>query len=576
MRGYETSRSATVVVTGWLTTARSVLEPFGLKSAPQVWRPTTRRVTVAVVPSTLASSAKVSVAILGSRVLGLVREVVFASLFGAGAVADAYHVAFRIPNLLRDLFAEGALSAAFVPTFTQTLQDDGPDAAHRLANLAASILLIITGTLVTLGIVFAEPLVALISDGFAGKPEKVALAARLTRTMMPFLGLISLSAVWMGMLNARRHFVVPALAPAVFNVVSIGVGAMVWARDGEMFDGVAIWSAGTVAAGAVQAVVQLPALWRLGYRPWPRLAGLWSHPGIARIARLMAPALVGVAAIQINVLVNTQFAASLDDGAVAQLTYAFRLFFLPLGMFGVAIATVTTTNVAEEAAKGDRDALRSRVAESVGAGWMLTSASAVGLAILAEPVCTLIYRHGQTSAADVAAIAWVLRAYVCGLMPYALVKIVAPAFYSIDRPRVPLLASTMAVVSNVTFNALTYRALGPAGIALGTGVGAVVNLTILRLSFRKILGPMPPSVDGRATAGLLLANVAMAVAVAGAWWAVAPLLASLSGWVATLALAAVLGSLVGLGFVVFAAITNRFGYPGAASLWRIPKKILRR
>ncbi|MEM6991838.1 MAG: murein biosynthesis integral membrane protein MurJ [Myxococcota bacterium] len=525
---------------------------------------------------TLASSAKVSAAILGSRVLGLVREVVFASLFGAGAVADAYHVAFRIPNLLRDLFAEGALSAAFVPTFTQTLHDDGEERAHALGNLAASALLLMTGALVGLGLLFAEPLVAAISGGFAGDDAKVALAVRLTRIMMPFLCLVSLSAVWMGMLNARRHFVVPAVAPAMFNVVSLVVGGAVWLRGGTANDGVAIWSAGTLLAGAFQGLTQLPTLWRLGYRPWPRLGGLFRHPGIRRIARLMAPALVGVAAIQINVFVNTKFAGSLGDGAVAQLTYAFRLFFLPLGMFGVAIATVTTTGVAEEAAKGDHDALRRRAATSVSAGWMLTSASAVGLAVLAEPVCTLIYRHGATTAADVEAIAWVLRAYVCGLVPYALVKIVAPAFYAIDRPRVPLLASTSAVVVNIAFNALTYRTLGPPGIALGTGLGALVNLIVLRISFRRVLGPLPASRRVAHGSTLLAANVAMGAVVFGGWMVAAPWLEPVSGALGTTALAVALAVLVGAGFAVFAAIAGAFGYPGADALWRIPKKILRR
>ncbi|MBL4689323.1 MAG: polysaccharide biosynthesis C-terminal domain-containing protein [Nannocystaceae bacterium] len=326
----------------------------------------------------------------------------------------------------------------------------------------------------------------------------------------------------------------------------------------------------------MQLLAQLPALWKLGYRPWPRLRGLTSDPGIRRIARLMAPAVIGVAAIQINVVINTQFAGNLGDGAVAQLTYAFRLFFLPLGMFGVAIATVTTTSVAEAAAKGDHDALRARTAESVSAGWMLTSASAVGLAVLAEPVCTLIYRHGATTASDVEAIAWVLRAYVCGLVPYALVKIIAPAFFAVDRPRLPLLASVSAVVVNVIFNSLTYRALGAPGIALGTGLAAVVNLSVLRLSFRRVLGPMPGEQRLRHGVGLAVANVLMAAVVFAGWELLAPLVAAMHGMAATAALGVALLVLVGCGFAVFAATLNAAGYPSADALWRIPKKLLRR
>lgn len=531
------------------------------------------------VSEALQSSGKVSVAIFGSRLLGLVREQVFAALFGAGMVADAYFVAFRLPNLLRDLFAEGALAQAFVPTFTSTEHDDGRERAHALANLAASGLVVITGTLSAVGIVFAEPIVVAIADGFSGDAAKVALAARLARVMMPFLCIVSLSAVFMGMLNARRRFVVPALAPALFNVVSLVVGAVVWVMGLPVEDGVFVWSLGTLIGGAGQALVQLPALWRMGYRPWPRVRGLFSDPGVRRIARLMAPAVAGVAAIQLNVFINTRFAASLGDGPVAQLGYAFRLFFVPLGVFGVAIATVTTTHVSEEAAKGDRQALVGRTAASLSAGWMLTVASAVGLAVLAEPLCTLIYRHGRTSTADVQQIALVLQAYSCGLVPYALIKIVAPAFYSIDRPRIPLLASMAGVATNVTFNALTYRALGPPGIALGTGLGALVNVTVLRIAYGRVVGTLPSKGRARGFAILAFAAAVMGGAVWGAGQGAGRLLATLgppSGAQYFAVLAIALVALVGLGFVVFAGLLRALGHEGGKTLWSLPSRLLRR
>ena len=302
----------------------------------------------------LRASGSVSLAILGSRVLGLLREVGFAALFGAGAVADAYQVAFRIPNLLRDLLAEGALSSAFVPTFTAALERDGEAAAYDLGNLVLGAIAIVTGLLTALGLLFTEPLVVLMSEGFAGDAAKVELAARLCRIMMPLLALVSLGAVWMGMLNARRRFVLPALAPAVFNLVSLAAGVVVWAVGDAIGPGIVVWSAGTLLAGVVQAGIQLVALWRLGYRPRARIRGMLTHPGVRRIAALMGPAVIGVAAVQVSVFVNTRFAGSLGDGPVAQLGYAFRLFFLPLGIFGVALATVTTTSVSEAAAAGDR------------------------------------------------------------------------------------------------------------------------------------------------------------------------------------------------------------------------------
>ncbi|MEM9456001.1 MAG: murein biosynthesis integral membrane protein MurJ [Myxococcota bacterium] len=527
------------------------------------------------VPEALRSTGRVSVAVLASRVLGLAREILFASLFGAGAVADAYTVAFRIPNLLRDLLAEGALSSAFVPTFTATLQQDGEDRAHALGNLTLSALLVVTGVLTLVGMWQSEAIVVAISRGFGDDPYRVALAARLTRVMMPILALVSLGAVWMGMLNARRRFMIPALAPAVFNVVSLVAGVGIWIVGASVERGVMLWSLGTLAAGLAQALGQLPALWRLGYRPRLRLRGVLRDPGIVRIARLMAPALVGLAAIQINIFVNTGFAGSLGHGAVAQLGYAFRLFFLPLGVFGVALATVTTTHVSEEAARGDLSALARRVAESASAGWMLTSASAVGLGLLAVPVTTLVYRHGQTSLADAEAIAFVLQAYVLGLLPYSLVKIFAPAFYSVDRPRIPLLASAAAVVSNITFNALTYRQLGAPGIALGTGVGAVVNVLVLRVAFVQVIGPMPGDRRVARLGALVLANGLMAAAVWGAWTGAQHLGAAV-GIVGqpTLWLASTLVVVIGLGFGVYVGVLRGLGYPGADLLWSLPGRSL--
>lgn len=526
----------------------------------------------------LRATGRLSVAILASRVLGLVREVVFASLIGAGAIADAFHVAFRIPNLLRDLLAEGALSSAFVPTFTASLRGEGPQEAYRLGNLALTAMLMVTGALTAAGILFAEPIVVLISNGFGGDPAKVELAASLTRVMMPILSLVSLGAVWMGMLNAQRRFVTPAIAPAVFNVVSLAVGVVLLALEQDVGTAVLAWSYGTLAAGAVQALMQLAALMRLGYRPWISVRNLWSHPGIRRIARLMAPAMVGLAAIQINVFVNTRFAGSLHDGAVAELNYAFRLFFLPLGMFGVALGTVTTTSVSEAAAGGDHRELARRATESVLAGLMLTSASAVGMFVLADPLVELIYRHGETSRDSADAIAMVLQAYVLGLVPYSLIKILAPAFYSVDKPRVPLLASAFGVVVNITFNALTYRTLGTPGIALGTALGAAANITLLRIMFGRAIAPMQV-LTARRLGALVLANAGMGALVWASWWGWQRALDAsglqLGGW-ARLLDAASLAVVVAIGFFSFAGVARALRYPQADALWAMPQKIVAR
>lgn len=530
------------------------------------------------VPSTLQSTGSVSAAVAASRVLGLVRMSLFSRLIGAGALADTFSVAFRIPNLLRDLLAEGALSSAFVPTFTAALVQEDRERAHVLADLALAGVLIVTGALTLLGIVFAEPIVRAITSGWSD--AKVAETADLTRLMMPLLALVSVGAVWSGMLNAQRRFVAPALAPAIFNIVSIVAGLGIWLAGLGGRAAVVAWSVGTLLAGIVQAGVLLPPLRALGYRARLRLAGLRSHPGIRRIVALMLPAIVGVAAVQLNVFVNTRFAASLGDGPVAQIEYAFRIFFLPIGVFGVALATVTTTQVSEEAARGDRERLAARTGEALSAAWLLTTASTVGLILLAEPIVRLLYEGGRFTPENTLAVAAILQAYALGLAPYSMIKIVAPAFYSIDRPRVPLLASVSAVAANIAFNALTYRQLGPAGLALGTSLGALVNLGLLRLFYRRTIGTIKRPGDARRFLVLAAANAALGLAVWGAWRGLDALLTGPFGQAPRMLRAGVevagLGAVIALGFLVFAAIVRAGDYPGGAQLWGLPGAVLRR
>lgn len=530
------------------------------------------------VPSTLQSTGSLSAAVAASRVLGLVRMSLFSRLAGAGALADTFAVAFRIPNLLRDLLAEGALSSAFVPTFTAALVQEDRERAYHLANLALASVLIVTGVLTLLGIVFAEEVVRAITSGWG--PEKIAETANLTRIMMPLLALVSAGAVWSGVLNAQRNFLPPALAPALFNVVSVVAGLGIWLAGLGGRAAVIAWSLGTLVAGIAQAAMLVPALARLGYRVRPKLAGLLRHPGIRRIVALMLPAIVGVAAVQLNVFVNTRFAASLGDGPVAQIEYAFRIFFLPIGVFGVALATVTTTRVSEEAARGDRSQLAARTAEGLSAAWLLTSASTVGLVLLAEPIVGIIYQGGRFTAEDTVAVAAILQAYALGLGPYSMVKIVAPAFYSIDRPRLPLVASMSAIAVNIAFNALTYRQLGAPGLALGTSLGALVNLGLLRIFFAGTVGPIDAPDRARQFGVLAAANAALAGAVWAGWRACSAALAGpLAGAPRLLRIAAESAGLLAVitvAFFVFAAIVRAGRYPGGAQLWGMPAGLVRR
>jgi putative peptidoglycan lipid II flippase len=532
------------------------------------------------VASTIRSSASVSLAILASRVLGVVRDSLFARIFGVSALTDAYVAAFRIPNLLRDLFAEGALSSAFVPTFSDALVRSGRERAYRLGNLVLGGVLLVTGMLTLAGFVWSDALVSLITRGFGGNVAQVATGGLLARIMMPILTLVSVSAVWMGMLNAQQRYMAPAYAPAMFNVTSIACGVALLFLQFSERTGMIVWSAGTAAAGLVQAVVQLPSLYRLGYRVRPSLAGLLRDLDVRRIVRLMGPATVGLAAIQINVFVNTQYAAALGSGPLTYLQNAFRLFYLPVGLFGVALATVTTARASEEAARGDKEALLARVADGTRGVWLLALPAAVGLIVLAKPVVELLFQSGKFLPVHTEATVPIVQAYMLGVLPYSLVKVYAPAFFAVDKPRVPMIASMAAVAANLLFNGLTYRRLGAPGLALGTTVAALVNLTILRVWFGRVLGsPSKPGVV-RDIALMLLANVALVAVVMAVWTGATQAIAALGiNWprgIGRVVHGLVLLATIGAGFAAYVSCLRLLRLRGADELWALPRKVLRR
>lgn len=466
--------------------------------------------------SALRSTLLVSAGTLASRLLGLVREQLFAALLGAGFFADAFVAAFRIPNLLRDLFAEGALSAAFVPTFAKVDKEEGRAAAYALANRVVGAILVVVGAVALAGVAFAEPLVRALAPGYAAVPGKLELTARLAQLMMPFLLVVSLAALMMGMLNARGSFGRPAVAPALFNVAAIGVGVGLWLAGAAPKVAVVGWSLGTLLGGAAQLAVQLPPLFADGYRIRPRLAGSLADPNVRRMARLMAPATAGLAATQLNIFINTQF-ASAQPGAVSWLNYAFRLMYLPIGLFGVAIATVTASGLARRAAEKDLGGLKAALDQGMRHVAFLTVPSTVGLAVLAEPIVGLIYEHGRFGAQDTRATAIALMGYALGLYAYSGVKVVAPAFYALDHSKFPVIASAAAVATNLLLNLAAYRwlrsmGLGYLGLAAGTSLGALVNLGVLSASFRAFTR----QVEGPRGLVAQLAKVLLAAALMGA------------------------------------------------------------
>jgi putative peptidoglycan lipid II flippase len=447
-----------------------------------------------------------------SRLLGLVREQLFAFLVGANRWSDAFVVAFRIPNLLRDLFAEGALSSAFVPAFADAHRNAGREAAHRLADAVVAVVLVVVGALTALGAVFSGAVVAAIAPGV----EERALAALLTRIMMPFLLLVSLSAVAMGMLNAQGRFTAPALAPALFNVGSIAVGAALWLAGWPPERAVVGWATGTMLGGLLQLLVQLPALRALGYRPRPALARAdLRDPRLRRIGRLMGMAVVGLSATQVNILVNTWF-ASHEVGANSWLLFAFRLMQLPLGVFGVAIATVAGAGVAQRVAAKDMDAVRATLGSAMRLVAFLNVPSAVGLALLARPIISMIYEHGRFGAADTEATAQALVFYAVGLYGYSAVKVFAPAYYALDEARVPVVGSVLGMVSNVGLNVALYPVLGFRGVALGTSLAAAANFAVLAWAWRRRHGGLGGAGLAPQLGKVLLASAALGLAAVGA------------------------------------------------------------
>ena len=431
------------------------------------------------------SATLVSSATFVSRLFGLLREQVFAFLFGAGFATDAFVAAFRIPNLLRDLFAEGALSAAFVPVFTDYLVNKDRKEAFRLGSLVMNALLVVLSVVVLVGILATPLVVDLIAPGFSAIPGKSELTALLARVMFPFLLLVSMAAVAMGMLNSLRHFGVPAFAPVLFNLGMILAGFLICPLFEERIIGMAI---GVLLGGLGQWAFQLPSLRREGYRYRPILS--FRDPGVRRIIVLMTPAILGLASTQINIFVNTIIASLLPQGSPSYLNYSFRLMHFPLGVFGVAVATVTLPVVATYAARKDIPNVLSTCASSLKLVFFLTLPSIFYLGAAARPIIAVLYQHGKFTYTDTIFTSQALLFYALGLFAYASVRVIAPVFYSLGDTKTPVKVSVLAVAVNIALNLALMRPLGFRGLALATSLAAMVNMFSLMFLLQRRVGSL--------------------------------------------------------------------------------------
>lgn len=517
--------------------AQTDQEPVESESPEQLADPSIAEEAAAEPPTKQRSVAKsagiVSIAVMFSRVLGLVRETVFARFFGAGYLYDAFVVAFKIPNILRDLFAEGALSAAFVKVFTDYQIKKTEIEAWQLASLVFNVLAVVMSGITVIGIIIAPWVVPLLARGFP--PEKAALAVTLTQIMFPFILLVALAALAMGVLNTKGRFGIPASASTAFNIFSITTGIFFayWLSGGtwEISDDktlipsvAAQWAIigmaiGTLVGGAAQLLIQVPSLLKVGFRFSPILN--FSDPGVKRVMRLMGPAIIGTSAVQIKVLVDV-FVVSGIEGGQSWLSYSFRLMQFPIGVFGVAVGTAAIPALSRLAAEENIVKFRSTLSDAMKLVFLLTVPAACGLIVLGEPIVALIYQGGAFRAFDTDMVAWALAAYSIGLAGYAAIKVLSPSFYALDDAKTPMYISLASVLVHapVSYGMMVFlsgigvtperpNGFGHVGVALATSTVALVNFIALTVMMRRKIGRLNGRDIAAAFAKVALASAAM-------------------------------------------------------------------
>ena len=452
-----------------------------------------------------------------SRVLGLGREMMFAGLFGGSRWMDCFYLAYKVPNLLRDLFAEGALSQAFVTTFSKKVKTEGAENAWVLANRMMTLAAVFMSVVTLVGIAVApwivELLTSLSKSGETARdynPGEISLMVEMVRVMYPFIALVSLSALVMGMLNARDVFGMPALASCFFNIGSMAGGAAIgyWMDPEWGPRSLVGFSWGVVIGGVAQLVCQFPALRAVGYRFVADFR--WNDSGVKQILKLMGPAVIAASVTQVNVVVNAMFAYGVGEGAVSWLSYAFRLMQLPIGVFGVAVATVTLPALSRAAIGGVGEDFAPTLAKGLKLVMFLVLPATVGLVVLASPIISLLYERGAFDAADRIATAGALQAYGYGLLFYAGLKVLQPAFYAIEKRWLPMIASIMALFVNIICNYVFVFVFkwGHESLALTTSIVASLNFLFLYAAMVRYAGDV-------GTKGLAVAflKIGMATAV---------------------------------------------------------------
>ena len=436
----------------------------------------------------LKSTATVGLATIASRLLGFVRDIVFARFFGASGQTDAFFLAFKIPNFMRRLFAEGSFSLAFVPVFAE-IRASGDKRAMRdlvdhVTGTLAGILLVLT----TIGVIAAPAVLAVFAPGWLleGRPE-FDLSAGMLRITFPYILFISLTALAGGILNTFERFLVPALTPVLLNLSLIA--ATLW-LSGSFDVPVRALAVGVLVAGVAQLVMQIPALMRIGLLPRPRWG--WQHSGVRKILRLMIPTLIGSSVAQINLLFDSVIATFLVSGSVTWLYYSDRLLEFPLGVFGVALSTVILPNLSRKFASQSPEAFSATLDWALRLALIITLPAAIGLAVLAKPILVTLFQYDAFTLSDVDMSALSLAAYSLGLPAFIAVKVLAPGFYARQDTKTPVRIAITALISNMVLNLIFVGALlfisfrGPhMGLALASSLAAYINAGLLYRGLRK-------------------------------------------------------------------------------------------
>jgi len=451
-------------------------------------------------------------ATLLSRIFGFIRDVVIAWFFGAGLSSDAFFVAFRIPNLLRRLFAEGSLSIAFIPVFTDTLTNRGKDEAFEMARSAVRLLSVLLVVVAIAGILLSPLIIRIIAPGFTDSPEKLSVTIFLTRIMFPYIFFIGMVALSMGILNVLGHFAAPALAPVFLNISIIGSVFLISPHMDNPVTGLAI---GVVIGGILQLSLQVPFLIKKGFYFWQK-AKIF-HPGLKKVGLLMFPTIFGAAVYQVNILVGTLLASLLPEGSISYLYYADRLVQFPLGIFAIATATAVLPSISRQAAKKDLQAVRETFEYAMKLVFFITIPSMVGLIVLRDPIVALLFKRGAFDAKTTHLTAYALLYYSVGLWAFSAVRIVVSTFYALQDTKTPVRIAVISVCANILLGIVLMGPMGHGGLALATSLASMLNLGLLVRALRTKLGTVGLKTILMSVYKTLICSIFMGVAV----WAAA-------------------------------------------------------